>query len=86
MAEAGLAGFEFNSWYGVWAPKGIPADVATKVNTLIQETMRDAAIVKRLRTTLIEPVAESIDDTKKFIRSEIVRAGDLLKSVNFQPS
>jgi hypothetical protein len=48
--------------------------------------MRDPAVVSRLRATLIEPVAESIDDTKAFIRSEIVRAGDLLKSVNFQPS
>jgi tripartite-type tricarboxylate transporter receptor subunit TctC len=86
MAEAGLPGFEFNSWYGVWAPKGTPPEIAGKVNQLIQDTMRDPAIVKRLTTTLIEPVAESIDDTKKFIRSEIVRAGDLLKSVNFQPS
>jgi tripartite-type tricarboxylate transporter receptor subunit TctC len=86
MAEAGLPGFEFNSWYGVWAPKSIPADIATKVNALLQETMRDPAIVKRLTTTLIEPVAESPDETKKFIRSEIVRATDLLKSVNFQPS
>lgn len=86
MTEAGLAGFEFNSWYGVWAPKGISADVAAKVNALLQDTMRDPAIVKRLTTTLIEPVAESIDDTRKFIRSEIVRAGELLKSVNFQPS
>lgn len=86
MAEVGLPGFEFNSWYGVWAPKSIPADIATKVNALLQETMRDPAIVKRLTTTLIEPVAESTDETKKFIRSEIVRATDLLKSVNFQPS
>jgi tripartite-type tricarboxylate transporter receptor subunit TctC len=86
MAEAGLPGFEFNSWYGVWAPKSIPADIASKVNALLQETMRDPAIVKRLTTTLIEPVAESPDETKKFIRSEIVRATDLLKSVNFQPS
>jgi tripartite-type tricarboxylate transporter receptor subunit TctC len=86
MTEAGLPGFEFNSWYGVWAPKGLPADIAAKVNALLQETMRDPAIVKRLTATLIEPVAESVDDTKKFIRSEIVRATDLLKSVNFQPS
>ena len=86
MAEAGLPGFEFNSWYGVWAPKGLPADIATKINGLVQETMRDPAIVSRLRATLIEPVAESIDDTKAFIGSEIVRAGELLKSVNFQPS
>jgi tripartite-type tricarboxylate transporter receptor subunit TctC len=86
MAEAGLPGYEFNSWYGVWGPKGLPADIAGKVNALLQETMRDPSIVSRLRATLLEPVAESIDDTKAFIRSEIARAGDLLKSVNFQPS
>ena len=86
MAEAGLPGFEFNSWYGIWAPKGTPKAIQATINTLLQETMRDATIAKRLTTTLIEPVAESIDDSKAFIRSEIVRAGELLKSVNFQPT
>ena len=86
MAEAGLPGYEFNSWYGVWAPKGLPVDIAAKVNGLLQDTMRDPAIVSRLRATLIERVAESVGDTKAFIRSEILRASDLLKSVNFQPS
>ena len=86
MAEAGLPGFEFNSWYGVWAPKGTPKAIQATLNALVQETMRDATIAKRLTTTLIEPVAESIDASKAFIRSEIVRAGELLKSVNFQPT
>ena len=45
MAEAGLPGYEFNSWYGVWAPKGLPADIAAKINGLMQDTMRDPAIV-----------------------------------------
>ena len=48
--------------------------------------MRDWAVVAKLTATLLEPVAESVDDTKRFIRSEIVRAGDLLKSVDFQPT
>jgi tripartite-type tricarboxylate transporter receptor subunit TctC len=86
MAEAGLPGFEFQSWYGVWAPKGTPADIQAKINALVQETMRDPAVVTRLQSTLIEPVAEPIAASKAFIRSEIVRAGDLLKSVNFQPT
>ena len=86
MSEAGLPGYIFNSWYGVWAPKGTPADITGKVNALVQETMRDNEIVTRLQRTLIVPVAESIADTKAFIRSEIVRAGELLKSVNFQPT
>jgi tripartite-type tricarboxylate transporter receptor subunit TctC len=86
MAESGLTDFEFNSWYGVWAPKGTPREISQKVNTLIQETMRDSAVVSKLTTTLIEPVAESIDDSKKFIASEIARARELLKLVNFQPT
>jgi len=86
LAEAGLPGFEFNSWYGVWAPKGTPKAIQTTLNTLVQDTMRDPAVIKRLTATLIEPVAESIDASKAFIRSEIVRAGELLKSVNFQPT
>jgi tripartite-type tricarboxylate transporter receptor subunit TctC len=86
MAEAGLPGYEFNSWYGIWAPKGLPPEIAAKVNSLMQDTMRDTAIASKIRATLLEPVAESIGDSKAFIRSEIVRAGDLLKSVNFQPS
>ncbi len=86
LAEVGLPGFEFNSWYGVWAPKGTPKEIRATLNTLVQDTMRDPAVIKRLTATLIEPVAESIDASKAFIRSEIVRAGELLKSVNFQPA
>ena len=86
MAEAGLPGFEFQSWYGIWAPKGTPSAIKNQVNALIQDTMRDREVIARLTGTLIEPVTESIEETQKFIRGEIVRAGELLKSVNFQPS
>ena len=86
MGESGLPGFEFNSWYGIWAPKGTPRAISEKVNALIQKTMRDPAVVKQLTTTLLEPVVEGIDDSKKFIASEITRATELLKLVNFQPS
>jgi tripartite-type tricarboxylate transporter receptor subunit TctC len=86
IGEQGLPGFEFNSWYGVWAPKGTPREITEKVNGLMQETMRDPAVMSRLTTQLLEPVAESIEDSKKFIASEITRARDLLKLVNFQPS
>ena len=52
IAEAGLPGYEFNSWYGVWAPKGLPVDIAAKVNGLLQDTMRDPAIVSKKSTSL----------------------------------
>lgn len=84
MAEAGLPGYEFQSWYASWAPKGTSQEICGRVNALMQETMRDPAIVSRLTSQVLEPVTESIDQTKAFIRNEISRATELLRSVNYQ--
>jgi tripartite-type tricarboxylate transporter receptor subunit TctC len=86
ISEAGVPDFIFNSWYGIWAPKGTPRDIQEKVNAMIQATMKDPVISERLRATLIEPVAESIAETRAFIKSEVERSGTLLKSINYQPA
>ncbi len=85
MAEGGLPGFEFQSWYGAWAPKGTPLAIQQRVNALMQETMREAAIVQRLSSQVLEPVTESIEQARGFIAGEITRAAELLRSVNYQP-
>ncbi|MCZ8183804.1 MAG: tripartite tricarboxylate transporter substrate-binding protein [Beijerinckiaceae bacterium] len=86
ISEGGVPDFVFNSWYGVWAPKGTPRAIQEKVNAMIQATMKDPGTAEKLRATLIEPVAESIDETRAFIKSEVARAGELLKLINYQPS
>jgi tripartite-type tricarboxylate transporter receptor subunit TctC len=85
MGEAGLPGYEFQSWYGVWAPRGTSPEIVEGVNQLMQETMGDPAIAARMRGQLLEPVTESIAATQAFIRAEITRATALLRSVNYQP-
>ncbi|MBU8540973.1 Bug family tripartite tricarboxylate transporter substrate binding protein [Falsiroseomonas tokyonensis] len=85
MAEAGLPSYQFQSWYGVWAPKGTPAEICQRVNAMMQETMREPAIVERLKSQVLEPVTESIEQTRRFISAEIARATELLRSVNYQP-
>ncbi|MFZ4405796.1 MAG: Bug family tripartite tricarboxylate transporter substrate binding protein [Paracraurococcus sp.] len=85
MAEAGLPGYEFQSWYGSWAPRGTPAEICAQVNALMQDTMRDPAVLQRLSGQVLEPVTESIAETRRFIRAEIERAAALLRSVNYVP-
>lgn len=85
MAEAGLPGYEFQSWYASWAPKGTSQEICGRVNALMQEVMRDPPIVQRLTQQVLEPVTESIAETRTFIRNEISRATELLRSVNYQP-
>jgi tripartite-type tricarboxylate transporter receptor subunit TctC len=86
MAEAGLPGYEFQSWYGVWAPKGTPREIVLRVNALMRETMTDPAIVARLTQQVLEPVTETPEESRAFIAAEIVRATALLRSVNYEPA
>jgi len=46
--EAGLPGFYGSVWLGLWAPKGTPKDVVTKLNAAAVETLADAAVRARL--------------------------------------
>lgn len=85
MGEAGLPGFEFPSWYGVWAPQDTPREIVASLRVLMAETMRDEAIVQKLTAQVLEPVVESRDETKRFISADIAQAAALLRSVDFQP-
>ena len=40
LAEAGLPGFEFFSWYSVWAPRGVPAEILTRLNRILVDGTR----------------------------------------------
>ena len=39
VQEIGLPGFNYGSWYGVWAPKGTPADRVQLLNSAINAAM-----------------------------------------------
>jgi tripartite-type tricarboxylate transporter receptor subunit TctC len=85
LAEAGLPGFEFESWYGVWAPKGTPHDICERINAMMRDAMQDPAVIRRLRDTGLEPVRETIEEMRRYIAADAPRQAALLASVNFQP-
>lgn len=40
VAESGLPGFESTTWFGLYAPKGLPAEAATKLNMAVNSALR----------------------------------------------
>jgi len=56
LAETGLAGFDVNGWHGLWAPKGLPADVRQKLNEALQKALRDPKVVERFNKLHSDPV------------------------------
>ena len=51
-----LPGFESNTWFGLYGPKGLPAEVTARVNTAVNLALADADVKERLARLGIEGV------------------------------
>lgn len=81
MAET-LPGFESAAWYGVVAPPKTPKAITQKLNADISEALRDPEVQDRLKKLSAEIVGGSVDATSKFMRKEVDRWNDVIKTAN----
>ena len=51
-----LPGYESTTWFGLFGPKGLPADVVTRVNTAANQVLKDPEVIDKLTRLGIEPV------------------------------
>jgi tripartite-type tricarboxylate transporter receptor subunit TctC len=82
--EAGLP-MTFASWYGVWAPRGTPADHVRLLNAAINASVAEQAKAGAWANLGIEPVQESPDQFARFITRDIGQSAELLKNAGFKP-
>ena len=84
-SEAGMRGLEFASWYGVWGPKALPANIVGWLNAAFNEATQELAASGRLAELGIVPVNETPDEFAKFVVKDVKRNTELLQSVKFEP-
>jgi tripartite-type tricarboxylate transporter receptor subunit TctC len=83
LDEAGLKGFEVTAWHAMWAPKGLPADVAGKLNAALQSALKDPKVVERLAALGTEPVPMELATPaalKAHLTAEVAKWGPILKA------
>jgi tripartite-type tricarboxylate transporter receptor subunit TctC len=51
-----LPGYESNTWFGLFGPKGLPPEVVNRVNTAANQVLQDPEVVDKLQRLGIEPV------------------------------
>lgn len=84
-AESGVPGLNVVAWYGMWGPKGMPADVAAGLNAAAADAVRELDAAGRLAQLGVEPTFGTSAEFAKFQAAEVQRNADLLNSINFKP-
>jgi tripartite-type tricarboxylate transporter receptor subunit TctC len=71
IAEAGMPGFEYTFWNGLWAPAGMPRELVQKVNADINRVVQMPDVRERFAGLGAEPMAMTPGEFARFVKSEI---------------
>jgi tripartite-type tricarboxylate transporter receptor subunit TctC len=85
IAEAGVAGFNFPIWYGVWAPAGTPAGVVDKLVKDIGYVLAGRDLRDWLATHGGEPMNMTQPEFARFVLSESESAAQIIKAAEIKP-
>lgn len=85
VAEAGLRGYEYVTWYGVLAPAGTPRDIIGKLNSELVKIARRPDMKDKLTGEGGDVVGSTPEEFAAHIKTELASSAKLVKSANVKP-
>jgi tripartite-type tricarboxylate transporter receptor subunit TctC len=73
VEESGMKGFAFASWYGLWGPKNLPADVSNTLQAHIAKVLALPDVKQRLNALGFEPIGSNGEEFATYIREEMAK-------------
>ncbi len=80
LAESGVPGYDAIAWYGVLAPKGTPAAIASLLNAEMRRVLGSADMKQRLLDLGSADVAGTPEQFGAFIKAEIGKWGKVVRA------
>jgi tripartite-type tricarboxylate transporter receptor subunit TctC len=85
IAESGLPGYEFNSWYGLIAPGGTPRAVVDRLHDAVSKVLTQPTVRERLGSDGNEPVGLAPDAFAATIKSDMAKYANIVRSARIKP-
>jgi tripartite-type tricarboxylate transporter receptor subunit TctC len=85
LVELGIAGVNYFSWTGLFAPSGTPADVVVKLHEGIKRALAEPETADKLIKAGMQPVGNSPQEFARFIELDIARSAKIVKDTGLTP-
>lgn len=80
IAESGLPGYQFDSWFGLLGPAGVPAAEADRIHAAVAQLLRDPVILERLDRQGVEPKAMSNAEFARLLAEDAKRMASVVQA------
>jgi tripartite-type tricarboxylate transporter receptor subunit TctC len=85
LHEAGVTDFEMDSWAGLFAPAGTPADIIARLNTEVRRIVEEPEIKAKIAATGFEAFASTPGEFGTFVTAQLAAWGKMIKDAGIQP-
>lgn len=82
--ESGLAGYEVNGWYGLFATGKTPTPIIAKLNATLRQILADADTRAVFVKNGMDPSPTSAEEFTKLLRAEIVKWAKVVKAAGIK--
>jgi tripartite-type tricarboxylate transporter receptor subunit TctC len=84
VAESGMKDFAFVSWYGLWGPKNLPADISTKLQADVAKVLALPDVKARLNGIGFDPIGSGGEQFATYIRDEMAKYEKIIKDAKIK--
>ena len=80
LAEAGIKGGEFDTWYGLFAPAGTPVDIVSRLNSAVNSLLAAAEVKQQLAAQGLDPAGNTPAEFDKYFRAEVANLARVIRA------
>jgi tripartite-type tricarboxylate transporter receptor subunit TctC len=85
VSEAGLAGFQFESWFTLMAPAGTPKAIVDKLQQEAVKAMKDPDVIAQLKAQSLTPRGSTPEELAALTRSQLERYRKAMADAGIKP-
>jgi tripartite-type tricarboxylate transporter receptor subunit TctC len=85
LAEAGVAGFEYSTWYGLLAPAGVRAGIVGKLNATTKQVLARDELRQKFEGQGVEPLWNTPAEFSAYLKSETAKWGKVVRATGARP-
>lgn len=80
LDELGYPGMQDYTWVGVFVPAATPRAIAERLNAAVLKAVQDPKMRQRLDALAFEVTAAPLDETRRYVRSEVAKWAKVVKA------
>jgi tripartite-type tricarboxylate transporter receptor subunit TctC len=84
VGESGMEPLEFVSWYGLWGPKNMPAELITRIQQHAVKALGQPEVKERMGILGFEPMSSTPDEFAKYIDEQMTMYQKIIKDANIK--